>query len=133
MISSAKCLHVEKCLNLLLVLTVVVFRSYKSCSLKLFTISENINQQVIRCYTRKWKKNQTVINYHMMYVGIPLTSLTSSHFCSYPLARTLIYNITSRQWSFFCVLWVTIRGSCSFCWYWRNCWPSFLNFLFIIV
>jgi hypothetical protein len=27
-----------------------------------------------------------------------------------------------------------VRGDCSFCWYWWNCWPSLfcLSFLFII-
>jgi len=28
---------------------------------------------------------------------------------------------------------VSVRGECSFYWYWWNCWPSLFNFLFIIL
>jgi len=26
--------------------------------------------------------------------------------------------------------WVEVRGHCSFCWYWWNCWPSLFNLSF---
>jgi hypothetical protein len=28
------------------------------------------------------------------------------------------------------VQWVQMRGDCSFCWYWWNCWPSLFKFSF---
>ena len=31
------------------------------------------------------------------------------------------------------VQWVNVRGDCSFCWYWRNCWPSLLKISFLNV
>ena len=35
------------------------------------------------------------------------------------------------SWSFFvCIQWVKMRGDCSFCWYWWNCWPSLFNLSF---
>ena len=33
---------------------------------------------------------------------------------------------------FFCVKLFEVRASCSFCWYWWNCWPSLFKLLFII-
>jgi hypothetical protein len=32
--------------------------------------------------------------------------------------------------SFFCVQWFEVRGGCSFCWYWWNCWPSLFKLSF---
>ena len=33
--------------------------------------------------------------------------------------QTLTYVVV-----FSCVQWLQIKGNCSFCWYWWNCWPS---------
>ena len=33
----------------------------------------------------------------------------------------------------FCVQWIKARGGCSFCWSWSYCWPSLLNFIYIII
>ena len=31
---------------------------------------------------------------------------------------------------FLCVQWFEVRGDCSFCWYWLNCWPSLFKLSF---
>jgi len=38
--------------------------------------------------------------------------------------------LTSYVMAFFCVLWVTIRCDCLFCWYWWNWWPSLFKLSF---
>jgi hypothetical protein len=36
------------------------------------------------------------------------------------------------SWMFFFVLREKVRGDCSFCWYWLNCWPSLFTLFFMI-
>ena len=38
--------------------------------------------------------------------------------------------ITTVRCCLFCVQWVKMKGDCSFCWYWWNCWPSLLSLSF---
>jgi hypothetical protein len=34
------------------------------------------------------------------------------------------------SFSSFCVQWVKVKGDCSLCWYWWNCWPSLFKLTF---
>ena len=43
-------------------------------------------------------------------------------------ARTWISNVICRD--MFYVHGDKVRGDCSWCWYWGNCWPSLLNLSF---
>jgi hypothetical protein len=43
--------------------------------------------------------------------------------------RTRFYNVICRV-LLFCVQWMKMRGDCSFCWYWWNCWPSLFKLSF---
>ena len=61
-------------------------------------------------------------------VGIPLTILTPPHFLCLSQTKTWISNVT-LSWSFY-VQWFDVRGDCSFCWYWWNCWPSLFILFF---
>ena len=58
-------------------------------------------------------------NYQDERVTIPLTSSTSPDFCACPkpIPGFLAF------WFFF-LQWFEVRGSCSLCWYWWNCWQS---------
>jgi hypothetical protein len=35
-----------------------------------------------------------------------------------------------QSWCSFCIQWLHTRDGCSFCWYWRNCWPSLFKLSF---
>ena len=43
-------------------------------------------------------------------------------------ARTWISNVICRVLS--CFQWVKVKGVCSFCWYWWNCWPLLFKLSF---
>ena len=58
-----------------------------------------------------------------LWSDIPLTSLTLPHVCACPKPRTG-FRMSCYVFGFICVQWVKVRGNCSFCWYWWNCWPS---------
>jgi hypothetical protein len=55
----------------------------------------------------------------------PISGLTSPYVCAY--YNTWILDVICC--GLFCGHWVKMRGDCSFCWYWWNCWHSL--FLFI--
>jgi len=61
--------------------------------------------------------------------GILLTSLTLPHLCA--CSKTGPRFPTSNVIVNFCVLFIKVRGGCSFCWYWWNCCPS-ISFHFLI-
>jgi len=46
------------------------------------------------------------------------------------LSQTRTWNSNIICSGLFCVQWVKVRGDCSFCWYWLNCWPSLLKLSF---
>ena len=54
--------------------------------------------------------------------GIPLTYLTTPHFCSFPKPGSGFPR--SYVAVFFYVQWVNVRSDCLLSWHWRNCWPS---------
>jgi hypothetical protein len=59
------------------------------------------------------------------------------HYCfNYNTCLCLSQSITCITNVIYCGLFyvqrIMMRGACSICWYWWNCWPWLFNFLFII-
>ena len=67
-------------------------------------------------------------NYQEWKVGIPLTGLNPPHFWICPKITTWISNSICR--SLFYVQWFKVRGDCSHCCHWRNCWWSLFKLSF---
>ena len=67
------------------------------------------------------------MNYQEGEGVIQLTGLTSPHFLPCPKpgpgfpTSNVVFFLCSMIWA---------RDECSFCWYWRICWPSLFNYSF---
>ena len=55
-------------------------------------------------------------------VGIPFVGLTPPFLCA--CHKLAIGFPTTSAVIIYCVQWIKMRCSCSFCWYCRDCWPS---------
>jgi len=62
-------------------------------------------------------------------VGIPLSGLTRHILCLSQAKFPMSYVVVC---CFVCVQWIKVKGDCSFCWYWGNCWPSLYKVSFHI-
>ena len=75
----------------------------------------------------------TIVCFHWIKrgrVGIQWTVWTQSHFCAWPTPGPG-FQMSVIYCGLFYVQWFVVRGDCSFCLYWSNCWPSLFK-LFII-
>ena len=67
----------------------------------------------------------------MVRALIPLTRLSPTTVLCLSHIGTWIYiSHMSYVMVFFYVQWFEVRGDCSFCWYWWNCWPSLFKLSF---